>query len=192
MSSYDKEYLEFLQKIKKLQDDIGKMDKDKSNEFYVGHKYFDINDLLDKITPLLRQYDLLLIQPIINGFLCTKIICLTTGNQIESSIKINDLEKPHQNGSAITYYRRYTLKSLLSIPEVDDDGNNASLNNPKENKNNQNKDDRKWLNKFKKGTQVITKEWEETIKWIKNGGDVERVIANYKMKKELKEELKNL
>jgi hypothetical protein len=29
-------------------------------------------------------------------------------------------------GSAITYYRRYTLQSILSLQAVDDDGNMAS------------------------------------------------------------------
>jgi hypothetical protein len=35
-------------------------------------------------------------------------------------------------GSAITYYRRYTLQSLLSLQAVDDDGQAASQPAPKE------------------------------------------------------------
>jgi hypothetical protein len=37
-------------------------------------------------------------------------------------------------GSAITYYRRYTLQSALSLQAVDDDGQQASKETPTETK----------------------------------------------------------
>jgi hypothetical protein len=37
---------------------------------------------------------------------------------------------PQQQGSAITYYRRYTLQSTLSLQSVDDDGAAASKSTP--------------------------------------------------------------
>jgi hypothetical protein len=41
---------------------------------------------------------------------------------------------PQQMGSAITYYRRYTLQSALSLQAVDDDGQQASKETPTETK----------------------------------------------------------
>jgi hypothetical protein len=41
---------------------------------------------------------------------------------------------PQQMGSAITYYRRYTLQSALSLQAVDDDGQQASKEQPTETK----------------------------------------------------------
>ena len=37
-----------------------------------------------------------------------------------------NITDPQKLGSAITYFRRYTLKSLLAIAEEDDDGNRAA------------------------------------------------------------------
>ena len=37
-----------------------------------------------------------------------------------------NITDPQKLGSCITYFRRYTLKSLLAIAETDDDGNFAS------------------------------------------------------------------
>jgi hypothetical protein len=37
---------------------------------------------------------------------------------------------PQNMGSAITYYRRYTLQSALSLQAVDDDGASASKSTP--------------------------------------------------------------
>jgi hypothetical protein len=39
---------------------------------------------------------------------------------------ITKLTRPTKFGSAITYYRRYTLQSLLGLNREDDDGNKAA------------------------------------------------------------------
>jgi hypothetical protein len=55
----------------------------------------------------------------------TQIIDVETGEMIESKMDfINGT--PQSVGSAVTYYRRYTLQSLLSLQAVDDDGEKAS------------------------------------------------------------------
>ena len=43
-----------------------------------------------------------------------------------SIISPDNITDPQKIGSAITYFRRYTLKSLFAIDEVDDDGNLAA------------------------------------------------------------------
>jgi hypothetical protein len=46
--------------------------------------------------------------------------------KVSSAIKLPDLNDPQKLGSAVTYYRRYTLQSLLSLQAEDDDANTAS------------------------------------------------------------------
>jgi len=48
-----------------------------------------------------------------------------------SSIDLPTSGTPQAMGSAITYYRRYTLQSLLSLQADDDDGQMASKLQPK-------------------------------------------------------------
>ena len=43
-----------------------------------------------------------------------------------SSIPLGDISDPQKLGGAITYYRAYTLQSLLGLQAEDDDGNTAS------------------------------------------------------------------
>jgi hypothetical protein len=40
-----------------------------------------------------------------------------------SSIALPQIQDPQKLGSAITYFRRYTLQSLLSLQAIDDDAN---------------------------------------------------------------------
>ena len=40
-----------------------------------------------------------------------------------------NMENPQKIGSAITYYKRYTLQSLYGLPSEDDDGNTVSNEN---------------------------------------------------------------
>jgi hypothetical protein len=68
---------------------------------------------------------LLLLQPIINGKVITQIVDVETGEKIESIIELDGTMNAQQRGSQITYYRRYTLQSLLSLSTTDDDGNLA-------------------------------------------------------------------
>ena len=56
-----------------------------------------------------------------------KVKYVLDGKEITSCMALPDLTDPQKIGSAITYFRRYSLTSLLSLQcEVDDDGNKAS------------------------------------------------------------------
>jgi hypothetical protein len=69
------------------------------------------------------------LQPIKDGEVCSVI---SDGeNSIESGVKLPEINDPQKLGSAITYFRRYTLQSLLSLQAEDDDGNMASGMKPK-------------------------------------------------------------
>ena len=110
-------------KIFKLQQEIGSISKSNENPFYKS-KYFDINSLIEQLSPLLIKNKLVLIQPITDNQV-RSIIYDLDGGSIESSIELPNNLDAQKLGSAITYYRRYTLQSLLALQAVDDDGNLA-------------------------------------------------------------------
>ena len=110
-------------KLYKLQSEIGTVSKDVRNPFYKS-KYFDINSLIGQLQPLLEKHKLLLIQPITDNQVRSVIVDLD-GGSVESSMKLPDIQDPQKIGSAITYYRRYTLTSLLGLQAEDDDANST-------------------------------------------------------------------
>jgi len=69
---------------------------------------------------------LLLIQPIIDDKVCTCIVDVETGDKVDCYLKLPLITDAQKLGGAITYFRRYTLVSLLSLQAVDDDGHEAS------------------------------------------------------------------
>ena len=110
-------------KLYKVQKEIGAISKDSKNPFY-NSKYFDINSLIKQVTPILEKHKLLLLQPIRDGKQYSVIIDLD-GGSFESSLTLPTDLDAQKIGSAITYYRRYTLQSLLALQSEDDDGNSA-------------------------------------------------------------------
>ncbi len=117
-----KELLKALSNVKK---EVGKLSKTETNPFFKS-KYFDINSLIEQVEPLLDKNGLLLLQPILNGVVTSEIWHVETGLKVSSEINLGNILDPQKLGSAITYYRRYTLQSLLGLQAEDDDGNKAS------------------------------------------------------------------
>ena len=117
-----KELLKALANVKK---EVGTLSKTETNPFFKS-KYFDINSLIQQIEPLLEKNNLLLLQPIENNKVKSVIYEVESGNFVSSEIELPNLTDPQKLGSAITYYRRYTLQSLLGLQAEDDDGNKAS------------------------------------------------------------------
>jgi hypothetical protein len=89
--------------------------------------------LLEHVQPLLAKHKLLLTQPIKEGKVCSIIYDTETEKDgyVDSYIDLPQISDPQKLGSAITYYRRYTLASLLALQAEDDDGNKASRPAPK-------------------------------------------------------------
>jgi len=119
-----KELLKALANVKK---EVGKLSKTETNPFFKS-KYFDVNSLIEQVDPLLEKNGLLLLQPIINNEVKSIIYHCESELSVESSIQLTQFNDPQKLGSAITYYRRYTLQSLLGLQAEDDDANKASLN----------------------------------------------------------------
>jgi hypothetical protein len=90
------------------------------------NRYADLNAIIEEVEPILIKNGLILIQPIIDGVQYTKVVDAFGEDVIESALPLPAGVNPQQLGSAITYFRRYTLQSLLSLRTTDDDANDAS------------------------------------------------------------------
>jgi hypothetical protein len=112
-------------KLAEVKREVGKVSKNSKNPHF-KNTYADLNALIDAVEPILLEKGLLMLQPIQNGNVNTIIIDCESSESIESSIALPALSDPQKLGSAITYFRRYTLQSLLSLQAEDDDANKAS------------------------------------------------------------------
>ena len=123
--------MKIYQKLFKLQQEIGAIVKENENAFFkkgdgTKAKYFDINDLLKKVIPLLGKHKLLLLQPIVKNEVYAIIQDTESDGRVVSSIPLPEIDNPQKVGGAITYYRRYALVSVLGLQAEDDDGNTAT------------------------------------------------------------------
>jgi len=171
--------MEIYKKLFEVKSHIGKISKDSNNPFFKS-KYFDVNSLLENVEPLLHASGLLLLQPITDNKVLTQIIDIETGESVTSSMELPNLADPQKIGSAITYFRRYTLQSLLGIQAEDDDANKASGN--KTNTLSKQEDNRPWLNE---------KQFNQALEKIAKGEpDIyNKINTAFRMKKEYREEL---
>ncbi len=141
-------------KLAAAKSEIGSISKDSTNPFFKS-KYFDINGLLKHTEPILQKNGLLLLQPIIKGEVFSEIIDIESGDSVTSSIQLPEISDPQKLGSAVTYYRRYTLQSLLGLQAEDDDANAASkATKPKADKKWVNKGDKIWNAAVDKGVKL--------------------------------------
>lgn len=96
-------------------------------------KYAALDAILEAIDAPLGEAGILLVQPTIirDGItiLSTQLIHAESGESIESELILPVITDPQKLGSAMTYYRRFSICSILAIaPEDDDDGNTAASN----------------------------------------------------------------
>jgi hypothetical protein len=103
--------------------------KNKINPHF-NFKYATLDEILEAIAPALLANNLLLIQPTIVKdnltVLKTILIHAESGEQLESELTIPAIADPQKLGAAMTYYRRFSICSLLAIaPDDDDDGTTA-------------------------------------------------------------------
>lgn len=103
---------------------IEKLEKDKKNPFFKS-SYVSLDKVIDVVRPHLIAEKLLLLQPIEQGCVGTRIFCTESNKFIDSFIPLPENMKPQDLGSCITYFRRYTLVSLLGLAQEDDDANKA-------------------------------------------------------------------
>ena len=117
-------------KLLAVQAEIGGIKKSAENPFF-NSMYFDINALLDVVKPVMQKHGLLILQPLMTssagvGGVSTIIMDPESGERIQSDMPLPPITDPQKVGSAITYFRRYSLQSMLGLQAEDDDSNLAS------------------------------------------------------------------
>lgn len=166
--------MDIYKKLFEAKKEIGKISKDSTNPFFKS-KYFDINALLEHVEPILTKNNLLILQPIINGKVCTRIFDIETNDSVESSVSLIGGIDPQKLGSEITYYRRYTLQSLLGLQAEDDDANASTQSK------NENKTELPWLNegeKFLEAVEYLKKNGKEKISVIKTKYKISKAMES--------------
>jgi len=115
--------LNIYEKLSIVKSEIGVLSKTATNPFFKS-KYLELGGILSALEPLLEKNGLLLLQAIEDGKVVTTIHNLTnTDEVVTSEMPLPDIVDPQKLGIAITYYRRYTLQSLLALQAEDNDGN---------------------------------------------------------------------
>lgn len=163
-------------KLLAFQTKVSAIKKDGKNPHFKS-TYATLTQILSEVKPLLSEVGLVLTQPINHLGIGTEVICHETNERIVSYIPIPTGLNPQQMGSAITYYRRYSLAALLSLEIEDDDANMASQPTAKP------AEDKQWLNKG-------SENYYKVLDALTNGkATIAQVESKYKLSKELKEEL---
>lgn len=116
------------QALRAVQHAVGGITKDQVNTHF-RNKYANLNAVLDGIRIPLHDNGFYFTQPIrvtLDGrMVLTTYLFHESGEHIQSEMMIPDENKPALVGSAISYFRRYSLMSLLGLPTYDDDGAEA-------------------------------------------------------------------
>ena len=117
--------LNIYQKLHLAKQSMGKVIKNATNP-HLKRNYADINSIIDTVEPILLDCGLIMMQPVKDDKVFTIIIDIETEEFVESFMQLPVITDAQKLGGAITYFRRYTLVSLLSLQAVDDDGHEAS------------------------------------------------------------------
>lgn len=117
------------EKLLEVQKEIKPIIKDSKNPHF-KNTYFDINTLLAAVKPILNKYGLLLAQPLTSHdgkiMLLTQIYDAESGKCLDyHPTPLPECVDAQKYGSAITYFRRYALQSLLALEAEDDDGESS-------------------------------------------------------------------
>lgn len=132
----NKTKMTIYEKLLEVQKEIGAIKKDATNPFFKS-KYFDINSLLEQVKPTLNKHRLILLQGLTGNSdklsLTTKLMDADATAETDKDMKqitftcpLPETTDAQKAGSAITYFRRYALTSLLALEAEDDDGNTVA------------------------------------------------------------------
>ncbi len=125
----------FLQDLLAAQKEIEGVDKDGKNPFFKSD-YTTLNATIQACKEILNKHNIIVMQPITSDehgvYVSTTIIHAISEQKIESKMRIIPSKEndPQAQGSAITYARRYALKSFLCMSDADDDGEKAMSRDP--------------------------------------------------------------
>lgn len=157
--------MDLTKKLLEFQKQISVIKKDAKNPHF-KNTYATLKQVLSEVKPILNEVGLLLTQPIDERGIGTVI---TDGkDSISSFIPLPSGLAPQPLGSAISYFRRYTICSLLALEIDDDDAQLTTTSKPVATKEN--------IDKARKGnftleqvkqhyqlTKEMEKYWESLI-----------------------------
>lgn len=110
-----------------------KKDKTADAGTYKYH-YSDLASLIDAIRGPLAENEIAFLQPLhqADGHLVLETLLIhSSGEWIASDYPIATYAKPQEQGSAITYARRYSLGTMVGLAPEDDDGAAAQAAEPR-------------------------------------------------------------
>jgi hypothetical protein len=161
---------------------VGKIGKDAKNPFFKSN-YASLPHILTEVSDPLQQSGLVITQFPDGDALTTMLIHAESGEYISASYimpvaKAND---PQALGSAISYARRYSVSSILSLKIDDDDAEGAmkAVRNPQ-----QTEDARQWLNKG----EALNKAME----YLRKGGNISEIEKKYRLSTEIRKSLETV
>lgn len=102
--------------------------KKTANNPHFKSTYADLTSILETINPILQECGLLVTQHPHDDSLVTTVYHAESGEFMQSKqvLRMKDLSNPQQQGSSLTYARRYSLAAIFHLNQTDDDGNVAS------------------------------------------------------------------
>lgn len=168
--------------LAKFHASVGKIKKDAKNPFFKSN-YASLSHILEEIAQPLHDAGLVISQFPDGDGLVTMLIHADSGQYISSAYtmpvaKAND---PQALGSAISYARRYSVSSILSLNIDDDDAEGAMKRGTKPQAQ---EDTREWLNKGQK--------LNEAMEYLRGGGKIETIEKKYRISKEIRQSLETV
>lgn len=119
---------EIMGALAKAQGKIQPASKDKSNPFFKS-KYADLSSVWDACREALSENGLAVVQTIQQkqeGMFLITTLGHSSGQWIKSEVQVILAKTdPQAIGSAITYFRRYSLSAMVGVAPDDDDGEKA-------------------------------------------------------------------
>jgi hypothetical protein len=88
--------------------------------------YANLNEVLAKVTGPLNDLHVVIIQMPTEKGLKTVLLDTEDDSKVVGFLPFVAATNPQQVGSNLTYYRRYSLVTMLGLEDEDDDGNKAS------------------------------------------------------------------
>ncbi len=167
------EQLTLTQRLLEFQKQINVIKKDAKNPHF-KNTYATLKQVLSEVKPILSEVGLLITQPIDERGIGTVI---TDGkDSVASFIPMPNGLPPQQLGSAISYFRRYTICSLLSL-EIDDDDanttNKAIVTTPTQ----------------KPILKADTEHFGKAVEYLMKGGSIDAIKAKYEVSQEVETKL---
>lgn len=125
--------LSFHKALMGLHGDVEALKKKQGNPFFKS-SYVALPQMLETLKPIIQKHGFFLSQPtdIVNtqdgprNAVASILVHAESGLSETAKLMIDNEPDPQKLGGKITYFRRYTLSSVLGLQEVDDDGNTAA------------------------------------------------------------------